>query len=292
MFEGTHTALVTPFRNGDIDEDAFRKLIDLQFENGIAGVVPVGTTGESPTLNHDEHIRTIELAVEFTAGRGHVIAGTGSNSTQEAIDLTIAAENAGANAALLVCPYYNKPSQEGLYQHYRAISQASGLDLILYSIPGRSSIQIDSETTARLQSDCPNIVGMKEAGGNVERVTELRALVPDTFEILSGDDALTVEFMKAGAVGLISVASNLIPKVMADLTKAMLDGETAAAEALHAQYEPLFSGFLRLDTNPVPIKAALGLAGRCDPYLRLPMIQLGPEKLADLKGIMEDLGLL
>ncbi len=292
MFEGTHTALVTPFRNGDIDEEAFRKLINLQFENGISGVVPVGTTGESPTLNHDEHIRAIKLAVEFTAGRGHVIAGTGSNSTQEAIDLTIAAENAGANAALLVCPYYNKPSQEGLYQHYRAISQSSGLDLILYSIPGRSCIQIDSETTARLQADCPNIVAMKEAGGTVDRVTELRALVPDTFEILSGDDALTVDFMKAGAVGVISVASNLIPKVMADLTKAMRDGDTAAAESLHTQYEPLFSAFLRLDTNPVPIKAALGLAGRCDPYLRLPMIQIGPEKQAELKAIMEELGLL
>jgi 4-hydroxy-tetrahydrodipicolinate synthase len=292
MFEGTHTALVTPFRNGDIDEEAFRRLVDFQFENGIAGVVPVGTTGESPTLNHDEHIRAIKLAVEFTGGRGHVIAGTGSNSTQEAIDLTIAAENAGANAALLVCPYYNKPSQEGLYQHYKAISQSSGLDLILYSIPGRSCIQIDSETTARLQADCPNIVAMKEAGGTVERVKELRALVPDTFEILSGDDALTVDFMKAGAVGVISVASNLIPKVMADLTKAMLEGDTAAAETLHARYEPLFSAFLRLDTNPVPIKAALGLTGQCDPFLRLPMIQMGPEKLADLRTIMVSLGLL
>jgi len=292
MFEGTHTALVTPFRNGDIDEEAFRKLIDRQFENGIAGVVPVGTTGESPTLNYDEHNRTVKLAVEFTAGRGHVIAGTGSNSTQEAIDLTIAAENAGANAALLVCPYYNKPSQEGLYQHYKAIAQSSGLDLILYSIPGRAGIQIDSETTARLQADCPNIVAMKEAGGQVARVTELRALVPDSFEILSGDDALTVDFMKAGAVGVISVASNLIPKVMADITRAMLDGDPATAEALHARYEPLFSAFLRLDTNPVPIKAALGLAGICDPYLRLPMIQMGPEKLAELKAIMENLGLL
>ncbi|MDF1859995.1 MAG: 4-hydroxy-tetrahydrodipicolinate synthase [Verrucomicrobiales bacterium] len=293
MFAGAHTALVTPFSEfGTVDTEAFRKLIDKQFDNGIKGVVPVGTTGESATLSTEEHRRVVELTVKQAAGRGLVIAGTGSNCTREAVDLTQSAELAGADAALLVTPYYNKPSQEGLFQHYRAIAESTELPIILYSIPGRCHIEIEVETVVRLAADRPNIRAIKEAGGITERVRQLRAALPDDFEILSGDDALTVDFMKEGGVGVISVASNLIPKAMADLTTAMLENRISDAEAINGKYGALFSAFLKLDTNPVPIKAALGLTGECDPRLRLPMVQMSDEKVAELKGTLESLGIL
>jgi 4-hydroxy-tetrahydrodipicolinate synthase len=292
MFEGAHTALVTPFNEkGMIAPDAYRALIDKQFDNGIKGIVPVGTTGESATLSTEEHQLVIEMAVKQTAKRGLVIAGTGSNSTREAIDLTQAAELAGADAALLVTPYYNKPSQEGLYQHYRAIARSTELPLMLYSIPGRCHIQIDVETVVRL-AEFPNIRAIKEAGGVTERVVQLRAALPPDFEILSGDDVLTVDFMKAGAVGVVSVASNLIPGAMADLTRAMLEGRVADAEAIHDKYAGLFSAFLKLDTNPVPIKAALGLTGECQPRLRLPMVEMSDDKVAELRSTLLSLGLV
>lgn len=293
MFEGAHTALVTPFNEkGMIDPDAYRKLIDKQFENGIKGIVPVGTTGESATLSTEEHHLVVEMAVKQTAKRGLVIAGTGSNSTREAIDLTQAAELSGADAALIVTPYYNKPSQEGLYQHYRAIAQSTELPIMLYSIPGRCHIQIDIETVVRLATDFPNIRAIKEAGGVTERVRQLRAALPPSFEILSGDDVLTVDFMKAGAVGVVSVASNLIPGAMADLTKAMLEGRVGDAELIHAKYAELFGAFLKLDTNPVPIKAALSLVGECRPKLRLPMVEMSAEKVEELRAILVTLGLV
>jgi 4-hydroxy-tetrahydrodipicolinate synthase len=292
MFEGAHTALVTPFNEkGMIDPDAYRALIDKQFDNGIKGIVPVGTTGESATLSTEEHQLVIEMAVKQARKRGLVIAGTGSNSTREAIDLTQAAELAGADAALLVTPYYNKPSQEGLFQHYRAIAQSTELPLMLYSIPGRCHIQIDVETVVRL-AEFPNIRAIKEAGGVTERVVQLRAALPPEFEILSGDDVLTVDFMKAGAVGVVSVASNLIPGAMADLTRAMLEGRVADAEAIHEKYADLFSAFLKLDTNPVPIKAALGLTGECRPKLRLPMVEMSDEKVAELRSTLVALGIV
>ena len=292
MFEGAHTALVTPFNEkGMIDPDAYRKLIDKQFDNGIKGIVPVGTTGESATLSTEEHQLVIEMAVKQAKNRGLVIAGTGSNSTREAIDLTQAAELAGADAALLVTPYYNKPSQEGLFQHYRAIAQSTELPLMLYSIPGRCHIQIDVETMVRL-AEFPNIRAIKEAGGVTERVVQLRAALPPGFEILSGDDVLTIDFMKAGAVGVVSVASNLIPGAMADLTQAMLEGRIADAEVIHEKYAELFSAFLKLDTNPVPIKAALGLTGECCPKLRLPMVEISDEKVAELRSTLVALGLV
>jgi len=292
MFEGAHTALVTPFNEkGMIDPDAYRKLIDKQFDNGIKGIVPVGTTGESATLSTEEHQLVIEMAVKQAKKRGLVIAGTGSNSTREAIDLTQSAELAGADAALLVTPYYNKPSQEGLFQHYRAIAQSTELPLMLYSIPGRCHIQIDVETVVRL-AEFPNIRAIKEAGGETERVVQLRAALPPEFEILSGDDVLTVDFMKAGAVGVVSVASNLIPGAMADLTRAMLEGRIAEAEAIHEKYAALFSALLKLDTNPVPIKAALGLTGQCRPKLRLPMVEMSAEKVAELRSTLVALGLV
>ncbi|MDA7921153.1 4-hydroxy-tetrahydrodipicolinate synthase [Verrucomicrobiales bacterium] len=293
MFEGAHTALVTPFsKDGMIDTDSFRKLIDKQFDNGIKGIVPVGTTGESATLSTEEHHRVVELAVKHTAGRGLVIAGTGSNSTREAVALTQAAEEGGASAALIVTPYYNKPSQEGLFQHYRAISESTELPIILYSIPGRCHVQIDVETAVRLARECPRIKAIKEAGGVTERVRLLRAALPDDFEILSGDDALTIEFMKEGGVGVISVASNLIPKAMADITSAMLENRVGDAESINAQYYGLFSAFLQLDTNPVPIKAALGLTGECLPKLRLPMVEMSDEKVEELRVILAGLNLV
>jgi 4-hydroxy-tetrahydrodipicolinate synthase len=292
MFEGAHTALVTPFNEkGMIDPDAYRKLIDKQFDNGIKGIVPVGTTGESATLSTEEHQLVIEMAVKQAGKRGLVIAGTGSNSTREAIDLTQSAELAGADAALLVTPYYNKPSQEGLFQHYRAIAQSTELPLMLYSIPGRCHIQIDVETVVRL-AEFPNIRAIKEAGGVTERVVQLRAALSPEFEILSGDDVLTVDFMKAGAVGVVSVASNLIPGAMADLTRAMLEGRVADAEAIHGKYADLFSALLKLDTNPVPIKAALGLTGECRPRLRLPMVEMSDEKVAELRSTLVALGIV
>jgi 4-hydroxy-tetrahydrodipicolinate synthase len=292
MFEGAHTALVTPFADGGIDTEAFRSLIDEQFEAGISGIVPVGTTGESPTLSHEEHQRVIELAVRHTAGRGLVIAGTGSNSTSEAISLTQHADKAGADAALIVAPYYNKPSQEGLYRHYKAIADATELPIVLYSIPGRCGIEIGVETVDRLASACPNIRCLKEAGGSVERVSALVDALPEDFEIVSGDDSLTLPFMAVGAKGVISVASNLIPKALATLVDSMLAGNLGDAQNIHRQYYRLFGAFLKLDTNPVPIKAALGLAGKCDPGLRLPMVQMPTPKREELARIMSELGLI
>lgn len=292
MFEGVHTALVTPFKNGAIDETGFRNLIDAQFENGISGIVPVGTTGESPTLSHEEHLRVIEIAVEHAAKRGPVIAGTGSNSTREAVSLTKAAEKAGASAALLVEPYYNKPSQEGLYHHFKAIADDTNLPLMLYSIPGRCGIEIGVETTARLAAACPNIRAMKEAGGNTERVSELLDALPDNFEVVSGDDALTLPFMSVGAVGVISVASNLIPGEMAKLVAAMLEERWSDARRLHRKFFKLFNAFLKLDTNPVPIKTALGLAGIVEPTVRRPMAAMSEAGTARLREILVELGII
>ncbi len=293
MFEGAHTALITPFNDaGEVDEPAFRALIDEQFDNGISGIVPVGTTGESPTLNNKEHRRVIEIAVEQAAGRGHVIAGTGSNSTREAISMTKFAEETGASASLQVCPYYNKPSQEGLFQHYRAIGEAAKLPIILYSIPGRSVIEITVETQRRLHEACPNICAMKEAGGDAARIEEIRAALPDSYETLSGDDALTIDFMRRGAKGVVSVAGNLIPRAMSDLVAHILAGETDAASDIDKQYSPLFNAFLKLDTNPVPIKEAMALAGKCQAPLRLPMVPLSEEKRAELAATLRELNLI
>ena len=293
MYKGTFTALVTPFTSDNqVDTDAFRKLIDFQFDNGITGIVPVGTTGESPTLSHEEHKRVIALAVEYARGRGPVIGGTGSNSTDEAIELTAAAEAAGCEAVLQVCPYYNKPSQEGLFQHFKAIADSTKCKIILYSIPGRSSIEIGVDTTARLAAACPNIVSMKEAGGSVERVNQLVAALPESFTVLSGDDSLTLSFMAVGAVGVISVASNVIPRQMSDLVNAALAEDYAAARVIHRKIYPLMSAFLKLDTNPVPIKTALSLKGMMRPDLRLPMVGMTAEKTEELRAVMSGLGLV
>ncbi|NNC89325.1 MAG: 4-hydroxy-tetrahydrodipicolinate synthase [Akkermansiaceae bacterium] len=292
MFAGTHTAIITPFRDGQVDVKALKALIDRQADAGIDGIVPVGTTGESPTLDTAEHLAVIKHAVEFAAGRLKVIAGTGANATHEAIELTSEAERLGADATLQVCPYYNKPSQEGLYRHFKAVADATSLPVMLYSIPGRSVVEIAIETTVRLASDCRNIKAIKEAGGSVDRVNQLVQAVPDGFEILSGDDPLTLPFLACGATGLVSVAANLVPDVMARLVRACLNGSFDEALELQKNYYPLFSALMTIDTNPVPIKGALALTGQCTDEIRLPLVALTPEKVERLRTVLTDYELL
>jgi len=292
MFRGTFTALVTPFCNDQVDEAAFERLIEHQIENGITGIVPVGTTGESPTLDHKEHIRVIELAVKFAKGRCKVIAGTGSNCTSEAIAMTQDAEKVGADATLHVAPYYNKPTQAGLILHFKAIAAASKLPVILYSIPGRCGIEIGVETVATLAKECPTVVAIKEAGGSVERVNQLRAALPEDFVILSGDDSLTLPFMAAGAVGVISVASNLAPKEVGQLVDAALANDYVKAREIHARFYPLFKD-LFIEPNPVPCKAALHWAGIINsPEVRLPLCQMTEANANRLRATLQALNFL
>jgi 4-hydroxy-tetrahydrodipicolinate synthase len=292
MFAGTHTAIVTPFKNGRIDEAALKQLIDDQFAGGVTGVVPCGTTGESPTLDYEEHERVVKLTVEFAAGRGVVMAGTGSNSTREAVQMTEEAEAAGATAILQVAPYYNKPTPEGLFQHFKAVAQSTKLPIMLYSIPGRSGIEIGVDVVARLVEACPNICAMKEAGGTPERVNQMRLALPHSFEILSGDDSLTLPFMSVGAVGVVSVASNIIPGPVSEMVQLALQGRYLEARAIHERYYPLLAAFLKLSTNPIPIKTAMGLAGKIDPELRLPMSPMEPAKVDELRATLKQVGVL
>ena len=292
LFSGTYTALITPFLDGKIDVPAFKALVERQIAGNITGIVPVGTTGESPTLDMDEHIEVIRLAVEFAAGRCEVVAGTGANATREAIELTQAAEKLGATGSLQVCPYYNKPSQEGLYQHYKAIASETALPIMLYSVPGRSSIEIGVETTVRLAADCPNIVAIKEAGGSVERVNQLVNALPVDFGVLCGDDPLTLSFMVCGAIGLVSVASNIIPATMTELVNLCLAGDFTAAAALHKKTYPLMKGIMSLDVNPVPIKSAAALMGHCSDEFRLPLVGLSADTTAKLASLLREFKLL
>lgn len=291
MFAGTFTALVTPFQNDQVDEAAFEQLIEAQIAGGITGIVPVGTTGESPTLDHAEHMRVIELGVKFAKGRCKVIGGTGSNSTSEAVSMTVEAERLGCDAALLVAPYYNKPSPEGLYRHFAKIAEATKLPLILYSIPGRCGIEIGVETTVRLAKGFSNIVAIKEAGGSVERVSQLRAVLPPEFDILSGDDSLTLPFMAAGGVGVISVASNVIPREVGDMVKAALAGNYDEARRLHFHWYPLFKD-LFIEPNPVPAKHALALQGKMLGDVRLPLCEMAPATAAKLEATLRKLNLV
>lgn len=291
QFSGTYTALITPFRDGEVDIPAFQALIERQIAGGVDGIVPVGTTGESATLDTDEHIEVIRLAVEFAAGRCEVVAGTGSNSTAEAIELTAAAEAAGATGTLQVCPYYNKPSQEGLYLHFKTIAEATKLPIMLYSVPGRSVIELAPDTVARL-AEIPNITAIKEAGGSVDRVNQLVQALPEGFGILCGDDPLTLPFIACGANGLVSVASNLIPDVIARLVRACLNGAFEEALVLQKQYYPLMRGLMGLDVNPVPIKSAVAMQGHCLPDFRLPLAPLSAANSAKLRELLESYDLL
>jgi 4-hydroxy-tetrahydrodipicolinate synthase len=291
MFRGTYTAIVTPFRDGSLDEPAFTRLVEWQIESGITGIVAVGTTGESPTLDNSEHTRVIELTVRTARGRCKVIGGTGSNSTREAITLTEEAEKAGADGVLLVTPYYNKPTQEGLFRHFKAIAASTKLPVILYSVPGRCGIEIAVETAVRLARECPNVVSIKEAGGSVDRVSQLRAALPAQFTILSGDDSIALPSMCAGAEGVISVASNIIPREMARMVQAFAEGRLDEASALHARFYPLFRA-LTLETNPIPIKTAVSLADRISGEFRLPLCEMAPANAAKLLATLRNLNLV
>src|SRR5271165_1652901 len=274
MFTGTYTAIVTPFKNGQVDEKAFRNLIQFQIENGVDGIVPTGTTGEAATLDYDEHLRVVEIAVQEAHGRCKIIAGTGSNSTQEAVELTQGAERLGVDAVLLGSPYYNKPTQEGVYRHYKKISESTSLKLMLYNVPSRTAGEIGVETCARLARDCKNIVSLKEAGGSAERVSALKNLLPADFTILSGDDGLTLPFMAVGAVGVVSVASNVIPNQMTELVNAFLAGRAADSLKMHLRYFQLFKD-LFIESNPIPVKTALFLMGMIENEFRLPLCEIG-----------------
>ena len=271
MFTGTYTAIVTPFKDGVLDLDALKKLVRIQIRAGVDGIVPTGTTGESPALDYDEHIQVIEACVDYAGGRIKVLAGTGANSTSEAIYLTQAAEEAGADGSLQVAPYYNKPSQEGLFQHFRAVAKRTRLPVILYSIPGRCGIEIGVDTVMRLAGACHNIIGIKEAGGSCDRVSQLRAAMGTKFNILSGDDSLTLPFMSVGADGVISVASNVIPREVCRMVRQYAAGKPAVAARIHHRYYPLFRN-LFIETNPVPVKAALSMMGMVEEEFRLPLV--------------------
>ena len=291
-YRGLYTAIVTPFKDNKIDTEALKALVEAQIAGGVDGIVPVGTTGESPTLSHSEHMEVIRLAIEYAAGRCQVIAGTGSNSTDEAIAMTKEAEAMGADGTLQVCPYYNKPSQEGVYRHFKAVADNTSLPILLYSIPGRSGIEISVDTVARLAADCPNIVAIKEAGGSVERVNQLVQALPADFAVLSGDDGLTVPFISCGAVGVVSVTSNVAPAELKQLVDTALSGDGLKALELQKKYYPLMKGLMSLDGNPVPIKAAMALRGDMSWEIRLPLVALAEEKHGKLADLLKNFNLL
>jgi 4-hydroxy-tetrahydrodipicolinate synthase len=287
MFRGTFTALVTPFRDGVIDTSAFEKLIETQLAAGITGIVAVGTTGESPTLSHEEREQVIRLAVTVANKRCQVLAGTGSNATHHAVADTKMAEKIGADGALLVAPYYNKPSQEGLFRHFKTIADATSLLIVLYNIPGRCGVDIGPDTVVRLAKECRNIVSIKEASGSVERVSELRRRLPESFTILSGDDSLTLPFMAVGAVGVVSVATNLFPSQVCALVRACESGDLKSAEKLHRKLLPLFKD-LFIEPNPVPVKTALEWRGAMSGEVRLPLCEMSESNQARLRKTLDE----
>ncbi len=286
MFRGTFTAVVTPFRNSTIDTSAFEKLIEAQIDAGITGIIAVGTTGESPTLSHEEREQVIRLAVTTAKKRCQVLAGTGSNATHHAVADTKMAEKLGTDGALLVAPYYNKPSQEGLFRHFKTIADATSLPVMLYNIPGRCGVDIAPDTVARLAMECRTIVSIKEASGSVERISELRARLPESFTILSGDDSLTLPFMSVGAAGVVSVASNLFPEEVCALVHAFESGDVKSAEKLHRKLFPLFKD-LFIEPNPVPVKTALGWRGAMSGECRLPLCEMTAENQTRLRKTLE-----
>jgi 4-hydroxy-tetrahydrodipicolinate synthase len=291
MFTGTYTAIVTPFKDGNVDEAALERLIRIQVRAGVEGIVPVGTTGESPTVNYEEHIHLIVMSVKFARREIKVLAGTGGNSTSEAIYLTEEAEKAGADGSLQVAPYYNKPTQEGLFQHFREVTRHTKLPIVLYSIPGRCGVEIGVDTVRRLARECKTVIGIKEAGGNLDRVSQLRMAVGPRFEILSGDDGLTLPFMSLGACGVVSVASNVIPRQIAQMVRAFTRGNMKAALKIHEKYYPLFKD-LFIETNPLPVKAALAMMGQIEEEYRLPLAPMGAKNREMLRATMKKCGIL
>jgi len=292
MYKGVFTAIVTPFKeNGDVDEECLKKLIDFNIENGVSGIVPCGTTGESPTLSHDEHDRVIELTVQHVNKRVPVIAGTGSNSTAEAIRLTKHAEEVGVTACLVVNPYYNKPTQEGLYRHFKAVADSVKTPIVVYNIKGRTAVNVETPTLIRLANDCKNIVAVKEASGDINQMKDVIAQGPEGFSVLSGDDNITLELIKAGGNGVVSVASNIVPDRMVAMVKAALDGNFEEADKLNNELAPLFEAEF-IETNPIPMKAALAMKGMCEEVYRLPMCELSAEHKEELKKVLTEMKII
>ena len=289
-FRGSFTALVTPFKNGSVDEKAFRDIVDWQISEGTNGLVPVGTTGESPTLSHDEHKQVVEWCIDQADGRVPVIAGSGSNSTAEAVELSRHAEEAGADAVLIVTPYYNKPTQEGLYQHYKAINDAIGIPIIIYTIPGRSIVDMSVETMARL-FELKNIAGVKDATANMTRVSQQRAAMGPDFNQLSGEDITALGFMAHGGHGCISVTSNVAPRLCAEFQAACLKGDFAGALRLQDKLTPLHIN-LFVETSPAPIKCAMSLIGKCANTVRLPMVPASEKAQTAVRQAMVHAGLI
>ncbi|MBU1124900.1 MAG: 4-hydroxy-tetrahydrodipicolinate synthase [Candidatus Omnitrophica bacterium] len=291
MFKGSIVAIVTPFKNGTVDEKKLSELIEFHIKNGTSGIVPCGTTGESATLSIEEHEKVIESTIVQVKKRVPVIAGTGSNSTAEAIVLTQHAAKAGADASLQVSPYYNRPTQRGLYQHFKAVADAVKIPLILYNIASRTGVNIEPETLARLAGDCKNIVAVKEASGNLEQMSKIKKLCGDAFDLISGDDSLTLPVLSVGGTGVISVVANIVPREVADLVAAFQRGDIAKAQEIHYRLLPLVKAMF-IETNPIPVKTAMGLLGLCEPDLRLPMSEMMPDNLEKLKVALKEYGLL
>ena len=290
MFSGSFTAIVTPLKNNKVDFDAYKKIIDMQIEAGITGIVPCGSTGESATLSHQEHDEVIQKAVEFSKGKLKVIAGTGSNSTAEAIRLSKHAQEAGCDGVLLVAPYYNKPTQKGLYLHYKEVANAINIPVVLYNIQGRSAVNIEPKTIAQLAKDCKNIVAVKEASGSLDQMSQIRMLAPN-MDLISGDDALTVPIMAIGGTGVISVLSNICPKVVADLVNAMLKKDLDKANEIAFKWLPLVKAMF-IETNPIPVKAAMAMMGICSDEMRLPMCSLSDEHKESLRKTLKSFNLI
>ncbi|MGA2775440.1 MAG: 4-hydroxy-tetrahydrodipicolinate synthase [Candidatus Omnitrophota bacterium] len=291
MFRGSIVAIVTPFVNGKVDEKRFRDLVEFQIKNGTSGIVPCGTTGESATLSFQEHERVIEITIEQAKKRVPVIAGTGSNSTEEAIALTKEAEKAGADASLQVSPYYNRPTQTGLYEHFKAIADSVKIPIILYNIASRTGVNIEPETMAKLANNCRNIVAVKEASGSLDQMSRIKQLCPKNLELISGDDSLTLPVLSIGGKGIISVAANIAPKDVAELVNEFEKGNIKRAQEIHYKLLPLIKA-LFIETNPIPVKTAMGLLGMCEPDLRLPMCGMSLENKEKLRKALIDYGLL
>lgn len=290
MFAGSIVALVTPFKDGRVDWESLEGLVEFHVKNGTHGIVPCGTTGESATLSHEEHMEVVKAVIKATKKRIPVIAGTGSNSTQEAVDLTRKAEKAGADGALMISPYYNRPMQEGIYQHYRKVASEVGIPIIIYNIPARTGSKIEPETLARL-SEIKNIAGVKEATGSVDQAIDVLRLCGDRLAVYSGEDSLTFSLMSLGGKGVISTVANVTPKEMSELAQACLRGEWEKGRNLQFKLIPLIRA-LFIETNPIPVKAALSLMGKCRPDLRLPLTPMAEGNLKKLKQAMTDLGLI
>lgn len=291
MISGSIVAIVTPFKNGKVDEQKLRELVDFQIHNGTNGIVPCGTTGESPTLSYEEHTRVIEICIEAAQGRVPVIAGTGSNSTSEAVELTRHAAEAGADAALIVSPYYNKPTQKGLYAHFKTIATAVDIPIILYNIPGRTACNIEPATLAQLANDCKTIIGVKEASGSLAQMQDVQRLCPKGFLLLSGDDALLLPVLSIGGKGVISVAANIVPQDVAQIITTYADGHLQKAQAMSYKLLPLVQA-LFLETNPIPIKTAMGLMGLCSDEVRLPLCPMTDSNKDKLKHTLKEFGLI